>query len=130
MPPEVFDYLYPVHRKQLVIHVHEVHRFHKATADIVQRLAPMEEVATSTSGLLDVNRRCLWVRSNPDLVCFIHALRVELIVTYVMCDIVLPDAAKPFHYWLAFEWGTSGNPHAHGKAYVANNPSFENVVQD
>ena len=111
-------------------HVHEVHRFHKATADIVQRLAPMEEVATSTSGLLDVNRRCLWVRSNPDLVCFIHALRVELIVTYVMCDIVPPDAAKPFHYWLAFEWGTSGNPHAHGKAYVANNPSFENVVQD
>ena len=31
---------------------------------------------------------------------------------------------------MRFEFGTNGNPHAHGKCYVAGNPKFENVIKD
>ena len=38
--------------------------------------------------------------------------------------------AELFLYWLRFEFGASGNPHAHGLNYVHGNPSFECVVED
>ena len=60
---------------------------------------------------------------------FLHALRVELIVHYVMSRIVPETEAEPFHYWLRFEFGSNtGNPHTHGLSYVAGNPNFECVV--
>ena len=38
---------------------------------------------------------------------------------------------EPFHYWLRFEFVTNtGNPHAHGMAYAAENPHFDCVVAD
>ena len=74
--------------------------------------------------------RCTWVKDNPDIAAFLHALRVELLVHYLMRRIVADDDAYPFHYWLRFEFGTSGNPHAHGLNYVAGNPTFDNVVAD
>ena len=40
------------------------------------------------------------------------------------------DPAAPFHYWLRFEYGSGGNPRAHGMCYVAGNPAFECVVAD
>ena len=60
----------------------------------------------------------------------IHAIRVELIVRYLMSEIVPPEEREPFLYWLRFEWGHGGNPHAHGKCYVPKNPDFDAVVKD
>ena len=34
-----------------------------------------------------------------------HALRVELLVNYVMRRIVPETEAEPFQYWLRFEFG-------------------------
>ena len=62
---------------------------------------------------------------------FMHVLRVELLVQYVMRRIVLETEAEPFLLWPRFEFGTNtGNPHAHGMAYVPDNPNFECVVAD
>ena len=36
--------------------------------------------------------------------------------------------ADAFQYWLRFEFGASGNPHAHGLNYVQGNPSFDECV--
>ena len=76
------------------------------------------------------NSRCAWVKGNPDIAAFMHALRVELLVHYVMSRIVPDSSAYPFQYWIRFEFGNSGNPHAHGLNYVAGNPTFDNVVAD
>ena len=59
-----------------------------------------------------------------------HALRIELLVTEVMAHVVDPVVGEPFQYWLRFEFGHSGNPHAHGKCYVGNNPRYDQVVKD
>ena len=59
----------------------------------------------------------------------LHVIRVEIIVNYVMKHIVPPNDAKPFLYWLRFEFGQSGNPHAHGLTYVDGNPEFDLVVK-
>ena len=74
--------------------------------------------------------RCLWVVNNPDIVATIHAIRVELIVTILMSEIVPGDAAQPFSYWLRFEWGKNGNPHTHGQAWVPGNPRLDKVFKD
>ena len=60
----------------------------------------------------------------------LHAMRVELQVRYVMANIVPATEEEPFLYWLRFEFGVSGNPHAHGKRHVGNNPRFDQVVKD
>ena len=59
-----------------------------------------------------------------------RARRVELTVRYVMSNVVPCDEEKSFLFWLRFEWGSNGNPHAHGQAYVKYAPSFEHVVSD
>ena len=72
-----------------------------------------------------------WTKTHPDIVVFMHALRVEMIVQYVMRHIVPETEAEPFHYWLRFEFGSNtGNPHTHGMSYVPGNPHFECVVAD
>jgi len=72
-----------------------------------------------------------WTKNNPDIVAFMHALRVELIVHYVMRRIVPETEAEPFQFWLRFEFGSNtGNPHTHGVGYVSQNPDFECVVAD
>ena len=74
--------------------------------------------------------RCNWVLDNPDIVVTLHAIRVELLVRYVMSQIVPEDEAGPFQYWLRFEFGQNGNPHTHGVAYVPGNPEFDLIVKD
>ena len=71
--------------------------------------------------------RFQWCLDNPDLVCFLHALRVELIVKLVMSAIVPTSEAHPFQYWVRFEEGPGGNPHAHLLNYAANNPSISGL---
>ena len=77
-----------------------------------------------------MDKRCHWVLNNPDLVVQLHAIRVEIIINYVMRHIVPEDADEPFQYWLRFEFGASGNPHGHGLAYVPRNPEFDLIVKD
>ena len=74
--------------------------------------------------------RCSWVANNADLVAAVHALRVELQVRYVMQEVVPCTSDEPFLFWLRFEWGNNGNPHAHGKNYVSGNRSYESIVDD
>ena len=75
-------------------------------------------------------KREQWTKDNPDIVVFMHALRVELLVNYVMRRIVPETEAEPFQYWLRFEFGQSGNPHAHGLAYVNGNPQFDFIAKN
>ena len=69
-----------------------------------------------------MEQRWRWCLDNPDIVCFLHAVRVELLVRMVMPTIVPVSDEHPFHYWVRFEEGPNGNPHAHGMAYAAKNP--------
>ena len=75
-----------------------------------------------------MTERCNWVLDNPDIVVTLHAIRVELLVRCVMSHVVPEDELEPFLYWLRFEFGQSGNPHAHGLTYVSGNPEFDLVV--
>ena len=50
-------------------------------------------------------------------------------MNYVSRHVVPPICEKQFQYWLRFEFGQSGNPHAHGLTYVAGNPEFDLVVR-
>ena len=96
-------------------YLHEIHRFH---ADAV------------SSGSTDDERRRLrtqWCFDHPDLVCLLHALRVELLVRMVMPCVVPTSEAQPFQYWVRFEEGQSGNPHAHGLCYAAGNPTLTGI---
>ena len=61
---------------------------------------------------------CEWVLNNPDIVVMLRAIRVEIMVHYVMRHIVPPEDEDPFQFWLRFEFGSSGNPHTHGIAYT------------
>ena len=45
-----------------------------------------------------------------------------------MAEVVPCTDEEPFLYWLRFEWGMNGNPHAHGQSYVTGNPTFESIV--
>ena len=109
----------------------EIHRFQQA----VHELQGLDDEGTTTDCLDPIARdamtaRCSWVLDNPDIVVLLHAIRVELLVNYVMRDIVPTEEDDPFLYWLRFEFGSSGNPHAHGVAYVAGNPQFDMIVKD
>ena len=95
-----------------------------------EELEPGQEAAAKSNTFEARNFRCNWVKDNPDLVAVLHALRVELQVRLVMQHVVQCNDVEPFQYWLRFEWGSNGNPHAHGQCYVAGNPSFESVVED
>ena len=112
-------------------HAFDVHRFHEAVA-LVAGLVPDEAcLAAATANTHQARSyRCNWVRNNADIVAFVHALRVELQVRLVMQHVVPCQESEPFLYWLRFEWGANGNPHAHGQCYVSGNPSFESVVED
>ena len=132
-------------------YLREIHRFHDATracTDSFARRAPLDRAAlpgsaaqqaTSTVASVDpldptsrdaMDRRCEWALNNPDIVVLLHAIRVELLVTHVMQHIVSPLDSELFQFWLRFEFGHSGNPHAHGKCYVAGNPRFDEVLSD
>ena len=93
-------------------YLHEIHRFHADDATLRGTDAESR------------SRRVKWCYDHPDMVCFLHALRVELLVRMVMPAIVPTSSTQPFHYWVRFEEGLSGNPHAHGLAYAAGNPSL------
>ena len=119
-------------------YLYEIHRFQNATEQISKDREPSEPAAVLNSESIDcldpvakdaMEKRCNWVLKNPDIVVMLHVIRVEIIVNYVMKNIVPPNEAKPFLYWLRFEFGQSGNPHAHGLTYVAGNPEFDLVVK-
>jgi hypothetical protein len=111
----------------------EIHRFQQAVQELV---GGGEESEGAPVDCLDpisrdaMTARCSWVVNNPDIVVTLHAIRVELLLHYVMRNIVPPDEENPFQYWLRFEFGQSGNPHGHGLAYVAGNPEFDLIVKD
>ena len=77
-----------------------------------------------------MDARFHWTAGNADIVVLMHAIRVELNVRYAMSEVVAKEDERDFQFWLRFEFGTSGNPHAHGLNYVRGNPPFENVVAD
>ena len=124
--------------------LHDIHRFHAAVralalAGDATALVNVPGVQGSDAGAApafarDVRQRraagVAWVRENPDIVAFVHALRVELQVRLLMSEIVPPEPQAPFQFWLRFEYGSNGNPHAHGLCYVPRNPAFESVVAD
>ena len=71
-----------------------------------------------------------WVADNGDLLVLMHAIRVGLSVRHVVSEVVEKERDEGFQFWLRFEFGKSGNPHAHGLNFVRGNPPFESVVQD
>ena len=99
-------------------YLHEIHRFQ----DDEKCLEPLDRVSK--------DMRFRWSLDNPDLVCQLHAMRVELITRMVIPTVVQPTPKFPFQYWTRFENGYSGNPHAHAIGYAPFNPSFDNVVKD
>ena len=112
-------------------HTFDIHRFHRAVALARGDVPDQALLSAATSNTHEARGfRCNWVRDNGDIVAFLHALRVELQVRLVTQHVVPCTDAEPFLYWLRFEWGTNGNPHAHGQCYVSGNPSFESVVED
>ena len=120
----------------------EIHRFHQAVEECTNSMFPPSDANMDIEAsfidppqLDSVSReakdlRCDWVLNNPDIVAFLHAVRVELNVRLVLPHIVPPEEEQPFHYWLRFEWGSSGNPHVHGQGWVPNNPVFDKVFRD
>ena len=113
-------------------YLYEIHRFRAAVAECSSLLhssndkSNMEDASTSAS--TGKSNGCSWALDNADLVSQIHALRVELIVRYVIADIVPHHKDAPFQYWLRFEFGPGGNPHVHGQGWAPRGPQFENVV--
>ena len=99
-------------------YLHEIHRFQKdeRCLDALERESR--------------DLRFRWSLDNPDILCQLHAIRVELIIRMVMPAVVPPTPSYPFQYWARFEEGFNGNPHAHGIANGPFNPSFDNVVKD
>ena len=63
--------------------------------------------------------RYAWVLNHGDIVAFIHALRVELTIKYVMATLIPSTEEEPFLYWFRFEWGANGNPHTHTHTHTA-----------
>ena len=122
----------------------DIHRFHasvraltlgsEATAPLAMSGSEAAGVGAASAFARDVRRRraagVAWVRENPDIVAFVHALRVELQVRLLMSHVVPPEPQAPFQFWFRFEYGSNGNPHAHGLCYVPRNPAFECVVAD
>ena len=107
-----------------------MHRFHNAMQECVTHEKPISDPnAHMNQASRDaMGTRCSWVLNNPDVVATLHAIRVELLVNMVMSQVVT-DSGDPFLYWLRFEWGKNGNPHAHGLCYVSGNPHFDSVVK-
>ena len=127
-------------------YLYEIHRFQRATEELSSALHQPDDESQqgeqdpdgemSDVDCLDpvrrdaMGKRCNWVLNNPDIVVTLHAIRVELLIKYVMAHVVKQEDALPFLYWLRFEFGQSGNPHAHGLAYVAGNPQFDLIAKD
>ena len=113
-------------------HTFELHRFHEAVerAKDDELLESEDTTPSHDAPYPDIETRARWVLDNPDIVAFVHALRVEVNVRYVMAHVVHATEEQPFLYWLRYEWGSNGNPHAHGQAYVANTPNFECIIPD
>ena len=97
--------------------MHEIHRFQE------------DERCLNPLDLGSKEMRFRWSLDNPDILCQLHAIRVELILRIVVPAIVPPTFRYPFQYWSRFEQGYSGNPHAHSILYGPFNPSFDNVVK-
>ena len=71
-----------------------------------------------------------WTLNTYDLAVTLHTIHVEILTHYLKQNVVPPDDENPFLYWLRFAFGQSGNPHAHGIAYVPGNPEFDLIVKD
>ena len=116
-------------------YLYEIHRFQRACALVAappQEPVPnMPDIETCLHDTRDaMSRRCSWVLDNADIVVTLHAIRVELLLHYVMSQVVPNSELYPFLYWLRFEFGNNGNPHVHGIAYLNGNPEFDMVVEN
>ena len=75
----------------------EIQRFYKATAECAGFTLDDDEPDHLHPSSREAHAaRCTWTLNNPDIVTFIHALRIEIIVKYVMAHIVDEDDAFPF----------------------------------
>ena len=79
----------------------EVHRFQHAVAELAGQ--PCADDVVHVDCLDSVSReamgvRCDWVVNNPDIVVTLHAIRVDLMLQYVMRHIVPEDENNPFLY--------------------------------
>ncbi len=109
----------------------ELHRMQEATRELQRHTRPdhwTHFFQRATKQAMDA--RFQWTADNSDLVVLLHAIRVELNVRHVMSEIVEKQFLSDYQFWLRFEFGDGGNPHAHGLNYVKGNPSFESVVAD
>ncbi len=111
--------------------LYEIHRFHKAVSECSGRSSNAPSVDHLDPKSSDAqSARCEWVLDNPDIVSFMHALRIELIVERIVANVVPKEEGVPFQYWLRFEFGSGGNPHVHGQAWTKGNPDIECIVKD
>ena len=109
----------------------ELHRMQEATRELQRHTRPdhwTHFFQRATKQAMDA--RFQWTADNSDLVVLLHAIRVELNVRHVMSEIVEKQFLSDYQFWLRFEFGDGGNPHAHGLNYATGNPSFESVVAD
>ena len=67
-------------------YLHEIHRFHADEATLRGTDSDSRRLRTT------------WCYDHPDLVCFLHALRVELLVRMVLPAIVPTSPTQPFHF--------------------------------
>ena len=94
-------------------YVFELHRLQEATRVLQVNTKP--DIWTHNCCKADrdgMDARFHWTADNADLVVLMHAIRVELNVRYVMSHIVPCQQERDFQYWLRFEFGSNGNPHA------------------
>ena len=123
-----FTYLFEIHRFwQAVEMLKDNFRGNESEEVDDQEVSPEKVLRWSHE---QRSERFEWVLENCDIVSLIHAVRVELIITQVMKLVIPPDNRFLFHHWARFEFGSSGNPHAHGINFVPNNPEFECVKDE
>ena len=70
--------------------LYEVHRFRNAVEACVTRCTLLSESNDHVNQVAQdaMAKRCTWVLNHPDIVAAMHAIRVELLVENVMCDVV------------------------------------------
>ena len=102
--------------------LYEIHRLN------VRAQLGREAVASFDDNTSDV--RFDFVRSAPDLVAYMVALRTELSMRVVMPALVPASDAEPYLCMARFEAGDSGNPHFHGFNVGAGGPRLGRVLGD
>ena len=99
-------------------YLYEIHRFQRAAALCSGSAEGVREGETCLDprGSAAKAVRCAWVLDSPDIVVVMHAIRIEILVGYVLAHVVPQDPSEPFQYWLRFEWAPPGTRACTGRA--------------